>query len=123
LALVSYNQYLGGTNAATRDDPPSHQLLCASIPQFHYRMAELMLDHQDTISRSTDSFFENRNGSSPRDWLQFSNKKTNTTGWIGGVVHIEAGYGQFCQYESGSGKFTVELEQPSFAYLKAGFSF
>jgi hypothetical protein len=42
---------------------------------------------------------------------------------MGSAVHIKAGYGQFCQYESSIGKPAVELEQPSCAYLKAGFSF
>jgi len=106
-----------------RNDSAAHQLDYAPAPRLQYRIAELKLDHQDPISLSTNSLLENRNDSSPRDWLQFVNKKTNATGWMGGGVHIEAGYGQFCKFESSGGKTTVEWEQPSCAYIKAGFSF
>ena len=123
LAMVRYDQSPVRMDAVARNDPVAQQLAYVPAPRLQYQIAGVKLDHQDAISLSTDFLLENRNGSSPRDWLQLSSKKPNAAGWMGSGVHIKAGYGQFCQFESSLGKTTVELEQPSCAYFKAGFSF
>ena len=124
LAMVSYDQSPPGTPAAVRNNSVTN-LLCydASATRLQYRVAALKLDNQNAADFSYDSRLEKQNGSNQRDWFQLIHKKLSANGRTGSWVLVEAGYGQICQFESGIGKNTAELQRPGFAYLRASFSF
>ena len=123
LAMVSYDQSPARTPAAARNDSAASPFRFASAPCLQYRWAGLNLDHQFATAFSTDFPLEKQNGIWQRDWFQWVHKKSSADGRTGSWVHLEAGYGQFCQFESGIGKNIVELQQPSCAYLRASFNF
>jgi hypothetical protein len=123
MAMLSYDQSPVRTTAMARPDSAADPFGCLSAPCLQYQIAGLKLDHQNTTAFSSDFLLEYQNNPGPRDWSQFLYKKSNTDERRGTWVHVEAGYGQFCQFESSLGEKTVELEQPSCAYLKASFSF
>jgi hypothetical protein len=76
-----------------------------------------------TVALALDASLGQPDGGYPRHGLEFIHKKSSGDAGTGFWQHIEAGYGQFCQLESGFAKTGMELEQPSCAYLKARFSF
>jgi hypothetical protein len=124
LAMVSYDQSPARTPAVARNHPAAN-LLCydASAPRLQYRVAALKLDNQNAIDFSSDFRLEKQSGSNQRDLFQLVHKKMYANRRTGSWVLVEAGYGQICQFESGIGKNTAELQRPGFAYLRASFSF
>ena len=125
LALVSYDQSLAQPAAAAHDDPAANPLGYASAPRLQYQIASFNPDHQNTISLSPDFFFEKSNGSNLCDRFQTIDKKPDADGQTGSRMHVEAGYGQFCQYGAcfGCNAVELELQEPNCAYLRASFSF
>ena len=119
LAMVSYDQ-----SPAARNHPAAN-LLCydASAPRLQYRVAALKLDNQNATDFSSDFRLEKQSGSNQRDLFQLVHKKLSADGRTGKWVDVAAGYGQVCQFESGIGKNTAELQRPGYAYLRASFSF
>jgi hypothetical protein len=124
LAMVSYDQSPARTSAVARNHSAAN-LLCydASAPRLQYRVAALKLDNQNATDFSSDFRLEKQNGSNQRDLFQLIHKKLSADGRTGKWVDVTAGYGQVCQFESGIGKNTAELQRPGFAYLRASFSF
>ena len=124
LAMVSYDQSPARTPAVARNHSAAN-LLCydASAPRLQYQVAALKLDNQNATGFSYDSRLEKQNGSNQCASFQLVHKKLSANGQTGSWVLVEAGYGQICQFESGIGKNTAELQRPGFAYLKASFSF
>ena len=124
LAMVSYDQSPARTPAVVRNNSVTN-LLCydASAPRLQHQVAVLKLDNQNATGFSSDFRLEKQTGSNQRDWFQLVHKKLSANGRTGKWVDVAAGYGQVCQFESGIGKNSVELEQPGCAYLKASFSF
>ncbi len=125
LALVSYDQSLAQPAATVHDDPVASPLSDASAPRIQYQITGLNLDRQNTISPSPDFLFEKSNGSNLFDRFQLVDKKLNADGQTGSRMHVEAGYGQFCQYGAcfGCNAAELELQAPNCAYLRACFSF
>ncbi len=125
LAMVSYDQSLARPAAIAYNDAVANPLVSASVPRLQYQIAGLNLDHQNAISFSSDFLFENNNGSNRCNGSQSIYKKSNANGQTLSWMHVEAGYGQFCQYGScfGSNAVELELQQPHCAYLRASFSF
>jgi hypothetical protein len=123
VAMVSYDQAPAQKTAVARNDTAVNSLDNTFVPRLQYRIAGLKPNHQATTSFSSHFFLENPNGFSPRDWSQSICKKPDADGWSGSWVHVEAGYGQFCQFESSLGEKALEMEQPSCAYFKASFRF
>lgn len=123
LAMVSYDQSPARTTAAARNDSAASPLAYTSAPRLQYLMTDLSLSRTNPSVLLSDFSFEKQDGANPRDWSRFVYKTSNAAGRTGSWVHVEAGYGQFCQYESSLGKNGAELEQPSCAYLRASFSF
>lgn len=125
LALVSYDQSLAQPAATAHDDPVANPLSYASVSRLQYQMVGLNLDHPNTLSLSPDFFFEKNNGSNLCDRFQLIDKKLNVDGQTGSRMHVEAGYGQFCQYGAcfGCNAVELELQEPNCAYLRASFSF
>jgi hypothetical protein len=123
LAMVSYNQSPARTPAVARNASATSAFPCASAPRLQSRVAVLKPDNQNVTGFSFNSRLEKQNGSNRRDLFQLIHKKLSPNGQTGSWVLVEAGYGQFCQFESGIGKNTAELQRPGFAYVKASFSF
>ena len=124
LAMVRYDQSPAQTPAVARNNSAAN-LLCydASAPRLQYRVAVLKPDNQNATGFSYDSRLKKQSGSNQHDLFPLVHKKLYADGRAGKWVDVEAGYGQICGVESGIGKNTMELEQPSCAYLKASFSF
>ena len=124
LAMVSHDQLPARTPAVARNNSVTN-LLCydASAPRLQYRVAALKLDNQNATDFSSDFRLEKQSGSNQRDLFQLVHKKLYADRRTGKWVDVAAGYGQVCQFESGIGKNTAELQRPGFAYLKASFSF
>jgi hypothetical protein len=123
VAMVSYDQSPARKTATARNDSAVNPLDKTFVPRLEYRIAGLQPNHHPTTALSSQFFLEDQNAINPRDWSQYVCKKTNADGWGGSWVHVEAGYGQFCQFESSLGEKALEMEQPSCAYFKASFSF
>ena len=123
LAMVSYDQSPARTPAVARHDSATSSFPYASAPRLQYRVAVLKPDNQNATGFSYVSRLEKQNGSNQRDLFQLFHKKLSANGQKGSWVLVEAGYGQVCQFESGFGKNTAELQRPGLAYLKASFSF
>jgi hypothetical protein len=123
LAMISYDQSPSRPAAVARNDSAAIPLGNSSAPCLQYHLARLQADHPDTIGFSYDFLFEKNDGSNLCDQTQFIYKKSDTDGHLARRVHVEAGYGQFCQFESSFGNNDLEQEQPSCAYLRACFSF
>jgi hypothetical protein len=125
LAMVSYDQLPAQTTSAVRDDSAASPLANATVPLLQYQIAGLSLMHQNTLGLSSNSLFEKNDGSNPCGRSQFVNKKSNADSQTLSWMHVEAGYGQFCQYGYcfGSNAVELELRQPRCAYLRASFSF
>jgi hypothetical protein len=124
LAMVSYDQSPARMPAVARNHPAAN-LLCydASAPRLQYQAAVLKLDNQNATSFLSDFRLEKQSGSNQRDLFQLVHKKLSADGRTGKWVDVAAGYGQICQFESGIGKNTAELQRPGYAYLRASFSF
>ena len=123
LAMVSYDQSPARTPAVARDDSATNSFRYASAPRLQHQVAALKLDNQNATGFSYDFRLEKQNGSNQGAWFQLVHKKLSANGRTGSGVLVEAGYGQICQFESGIGKNTAELQRPGFAYLRASFSF
>jgi hypothetical protein len=122
LGMVGYNQSTTRLLANQYDltaDPIGYSYTVL----LQYRMAGLKSDHQNTTNFTLNFLPQSQIDTLPRDWFQQIYKKSETDGRTGIWAHVEAGYGQFCQFESCLGKDTVEVQQPSCAYLRASFSF
>ncbi len=123
LAMVSYDQLPARTASVARYDSTTNSLATLPPPRLQYRIAGLKLECRNSTGFSTDFQPEKQNDFCPRDWSRFVCKKSSAEGWTGIRAYVEAGYGQFFQFESSLGAKAAELEQPSFAYLKATFRF
>lgn len=121
--MISYDLSPAPAKAAARNDLVLHTAGDYFVPRLQYRIAGLQFNHHDTASPSSGSLFDQWNTFSSSDRIPFVCTKLNAEGRTGSWMHLEAGYGQICQFESCIGKSTMELEQPSCAYLKASFSF
>ncbi|MFZ0827869.1 MAG: hypothetical protein WAO02_10650 [Verrucomicrobiia bacterium] len=123
LAMVSYDQAPAGTAAVAAKGSTANALGDTSAPLLQYRITGLKLDHQNIPCFSTNSLFDQRDGSLPGNWSRFVYKKATVDGRTAGWMHVEAGYGQYCQFESSFGENAWQLERPSCAYFRACFSF
>jgi hypothetical protein len=123
LAMVSHDQSPARTPAVARHNSATSSFPYASAPRLQYQVAALKLDNQNATDFSSDFRLEKQSGSNQRDLFQLVHKKLSADGQTGKWVDVAAGYGQVCQFESGIGKNTAELQRPGFAYLKASFSF
>lgn len=123
LAMVSYDQSPARTPAVARNDSATSSFHYASAPRLQHQVAVLKLDNQNATDFSSDFHLEKQSGSNQRDLFQLVHKKLSADGRTGKWVDVAAGYGQICQFESGIGKNTAELQRPGYAYLRASFSF
>jgi hypothetical protein len=123
LAMVSYDQKPARTPAVVRNDSATSSFRYASAPRLQYQAAVLKLDNQNATDFLSDFRLEKQSGSNQRDLFQLVHKKLSADGRTGTWVDVAAGYGQICQFESGIGKNTAELQRPGYAYLRASFSF
>jgi len=123
LAMVSYNPSPARTSTVARNDSADHSFYDASTPHLRHPAAALKPDHQNITAFPPETPLEKQTVSRQHDWFQLVQKKSGPGGWMGRRVQVEAGYGQICRAESNRGKNTMEWQQPSCAYLRAGFSF
>lgn len=123
LAMVSYDQPPAHKDTVIHNDSTADQPSCTYAPSLQYRIARLQLNPENTIGFSSDFGLQMPHGTLLRDWSQYVYKKSRTDWRTNSWVHVEAGYGQFCQFESCFGANAAEMEQPSCAFLKATFSF
>jgi hypothetical protein len=123
LAKISFDQSPAKTAAAKRKVSAATPLVYMPAPRLQYRTNGLMAEQPDTSLFLSVLLSDSKDDSDPCDWSRFVYKKPSIGGWMGSRVHVEAGYGQFCQFESSLGQNGVELEQPSCAYFRASFSF
>jgi hypothetical protein len=128
LAMASYDPLPAKTISAAHDDSAANPLAYATVPHLQYQITGLKLDHQNPAVFTSDFQLKEHNGtnlSNLSDLTQFVCRKSNAFGQMVGWMHVEAGYGQFCQYGScfGSNAVELELQQPKCAFLRASFSF
>jgi hypothetical protein len=123
LAMVSYDQSPARTPAVARHDSATSSFRYASASRLQSRVAVLKPDNQNAIDFSSDFRLEKQSGSNQCDLFHLVHKKMYANRRTGSWVLVAAGYGQVCQFESGIGKNTAELQRPGCAYLKASFSF
>jgi len=123
LAMIRYDQSPARTPAVAHNDTTANLPENTSVPRIQYQITGLQFDHQSSTGFLSGFLFERQNSFSPYEQSLFIHKKPNEDGRTGSWVHVEAGYGHFCQFESSLGDNLWEVEQPSCAYLKAGFSF
>jgi hypothetical protein len=124
LAMVRYDQSPVRRSVVARNNSAAN-LFCydAFAPRLQYQVAALNLDNQNATDFLSDSRLQKQSGSNQRDLFQLVHKKLYADGRTGKWVAVAAGYGQVCQFESGIGKNSTELQRPGFAYLRASFSF
>ncbi len=123
LAMLRYDQPVARTPIVAGHDSAASSFSHVSVPRLQYQVADLKRDYPSITGFPFETPIKGRKGFYQRDWLQLVPKKSGGDGRTDFWGHIEAGYGQFCQLEFAFGKSTMELEQPSCAYLKARFSF
>jgi hypothetical protein len=123
LAMVSYDQSPVRTAAVARHGSATNSPGYTSAPCLAYRITGLNFDSRNALGLSSAFRFNKQDNFSPRDWSRIVYRKSNADGQTWVWTHVEAGYGQFCRFESSLGEKALEMEQPSCAYLRASFSF
>lgn len=125
LAMVSYDRLPGQTGTAPGDDSTANPMAYTTVPRLQYQINRMSLLRQNTPGLSSNFLFEINHGSNLCDRSPLIYKKLNPDSQTLSWMHVEAGYGQFCQYAScfGSNAVELELRQPRCAFLRASFSF
>ena len=111
------------TAAIYQNDLAANSLVYAPASRLSYQIAGLMADRQNPSEYLSVYLFEKNDGSNPHDWSRVVYRKSSVDGRTTGWMHVEAGYGQYCQFESSFGENAWELERPTCAYFRACFSF